>query len=173
MENLEMTVEATPSVQMHSNELDKIAEALCQAQSIMINVEKGSKSYSGKYADLGACLDAIRMPFSKHGLSISQQTSFDGKYVYLITMLMHKSGQYLKSVYPLKPIESKNANSAQQMGMAISYARRYCLSAMAGLAQADNDADSIARSDKYAKAAIRQQSVVDKVGGFNPENGQE
>ena len=153
---------------MHSKELDKIAEALCMAQSVMVNVEKGSKSYSGNYADLGACLDAIRMPFAKNGLSISQQTSFDGKRLCLVTMLLHKSGQFIKSIYPLSQIESKGANSAQQMGMAISYARRYCLSAIAGLAQADNDAASVARSDKYAQSAIRQQKVVDRVGGFNP-----
>lgn len=129
---------------MMSDQLNELAEALSKAQFAIQNVSKDKQAFGYKYADLASCLDAIKKPLADNFLSISQIFSYDeGRKPILITMLLHKSGQWLKSFFPIEPVAVKGSNDLQQLGAGISYVRRYALAAIIGLSQEDNDARKI------------------------------
>lgn len=125
---------------MHSNEIGKLAEALCKAQLEMGAAKKDSVNphFKSKYADLASVIDAIKEPFAKHGLSYSQSIRKTEMGIELVTILMHTTGQSLYSYIPL--IIGKQ--DMQGLGSSLTYARRYALSAIAGLPQEDDDGNS-------------------------------
>ena len=124
-----------------SLEIDKLAEALAKAQSEMEGAKKESTNpfFKSNYADLHAVIKSAFPYLSKHGLSISQGNEVIQGAICVTTTLMHKSGQWIRSKVKL-PFEKKNA---QGEGSAITYGRRYGLSAIVGIAQYDDDAQSI------------------------------
>ena len=129
-----------------SDNIDSLAEALSKVQAVIENVSKDRQGYSYKYADLASCLDAIRKPLTDNGFSISQIISQDeDKRPVLITLLIHKSGQWLKSTFPIESVVMKQGNPLQHLGAGITYTRRYALSAMVGLTQDDDDAQSLTK----------------------------
>lgn len=132
-----------------SDKIDALAAALSKAQSIIENVNKDKQAYGYKYADLASCLQAIKKPLADNGLSISQLVTQDkdNKQV-LVTLLIHESGQWLKSVFGIENVVMKQCNSLQQIGAGITYARRYALSAIIGLTQEDDDANSVPKFKK-------------------------
>ena len=97
--------------------------------------------FKSKYADLAAIFDAARKPLSANGLAITQ-TIGNGV---LHTRLLHTSGQWIASEHPL-PMSGR----PQEIGSALTYARRYSLSALIGIA-ADEDDDATA-AEKAHKA---------------------
>jgi hypothetical protein len=121
-----------------SAEIGKLAEALAKAQGVMQNAKKDSENpfFKSKYADLGCIIDAVRKPFADNGLSFSQlvEESNDDTAV-VTTLLLHTSGEWLSSKLKLKPTKT----DPQGIGSAITYARRYALSAIAGIASEDDD----------------------------------
>ena len=129
-----------------SGKLEKLATALAKAQSEIIGARKTSKNpfFKSDYADLFEVLEATRPILSKHGLSIVQTN--DGVHVlgstvflHVGTMLMHTSGQWIRSYVPL-PIDTPV--NAHKLGSAMTYGRRYGLSAMVGIAQMDDDGNA-------------------------------
>jgi hypothetical protein len=123
-----------------STTIGKIADALAAVQSEIesITAEKtgqlGHRTY--KYADLNAHLEQVRSILPKHGIAIVQRPlPSDGETVKLETLLLHKSDEWIGS-----EISIKSANTtAQAIGSAITYARRYSLAAMLGLSVDDDD----------------------------------
>jgi hypothetical protein len=137
-----------------------------KAQSTIENVPKDKQAYGYKYADLASCLDAIKKPLGNNGLSISQLVSQEGEKHVLITMLLHESGQWLKSMFSIENVVMKQCNSLQQLGAGITYARRYALSAMIGLTQEDDDAQGLGKDKhkeetKELKEQVTQQATQD------------
>jgi hypothetical protein len=132
-----------------SEKIDALAVALSKAQSFIENVSKDKQAYGYKYADLASCLQAIKKPLADNGLSISQLVTQDrdNKQV-LVTLLIHESGQWLKSVFGIENVVMKQCNSLQQIGAGITYARRYALSAIIGLTQEDDDGNSVPKFKK-------------------------
>lgn len=130
--------------------LNELAAALAKAQAKMTNPKKtrsvkvnikGGGSYTYRYAELAEVIDNARESLTANGLSVVQLTVCgDGRNT-LVTRLLHSSGQYLESTYPL-PVGA----AAQEMGSAITYARRYSLCAILGIA-ADDDDDGAAGND--------------------------
>lgn len=118
---------------MKSDTIGKLAEALAKAQGMMEFAKKDSLNphFKSKYADIAAVIEAIREPLSKNGLSYVQFEEDD----YLITMLMHISGEWISG--KMKLILSKQ--DMQGKGSAVTYARRFSLSSMVGIAQDDDD----------------------------------
>ena len=138
-----------------SGKLEKLATALAKAQSEIVGARKTSKNpfFKSDYADLFEVLEATRPILSKHGLSIVQTN--DGveiigstAFLHVGTMLMHTSGQWIRSFIPL-PIESPV--NCHKLGSAMTYGRRYGLSAMVGIAQMDDDGNAATEGSKTPK----------------------
>lgn len=123
-----------------SESIKELALALSLAQKAMGFATKEAKNsfFKSNYADLASCIEAARLPLSDNGLSISQMPDTTPEGPALVTILMHKSGEYLQATYPLKPIK----DDPQGWGSAITYARRYCFASIIGLASADDDGNA-------------------------------
>jgi predicted regulator of amino acid metabolism with ACT domain len=146
LEKNEEIMENTNNDALMSEKFESLAAALSKAQATIENVSKDKQAYGYKYADLASCLAAVKKPLADNGLSVSQIVSQDkeGKQV-LITLLIHESGQWLKSTFALENVVMKQCNSLQQLGAGITYARRYALSAIVGLTQEDDDGQSVSK----------------------------
>lgn len=125
-----------------SENLDKLGQALAKAQANMKGAAKNAVNpfFKSNYADLGSVIESSFPYLSKEGLSVIQgnDTDENGSF-YLTTMLLHSSGQWIKSKLKM-PVTKKDA---QGVGATITYARRFSLSAMVGIAQVDDDGESL------------------------------
>lgn len=123
-----------------SPEIGELFAALSLAQGVMHAASKSASNdyYKSKYADLESVMAVIREPFSSHGLSVTQVLRPTSKGTMLITVLGHKSGQWVRSECPIRP----EKNTIHAIGSAITYMRRYCLSAIAGVSTADDDGNA-------------------------------
>lgn len=131
-----------------SEQINELASALCKCQGEMSFAVKDSSNpaYKSKYASLSAVWEAIREPLSKHGLSVVQTIELiDGKTI-LVSVLMHNSGQWIKSMLPIKT----DKDTCQGWGSGITYSRRYALAALVGCVQDDDDGNE-AESSKNKK----------------------
>jgi ERF superfamily protein len=123
-----------------SEQISELAAALAAAQGMMENaiMNRTNPHFKTKYADLAAVLNAARKPLSANGLAIVQ-TIGDGV---LHTRLLHTSGQWIASEHPL-PMSGR----PQEIGSALTYARRYSLSALIGIAADEDDDANATRSN--------------------------
>jgi len=124
---------------MKSEQINEIAAALSKAQGAMQNavMDKINPHFRSRYATLASVLDSIRKPLSDNGLAVTQTIGIQNGGMVLTTMLMHTSGQWLSSEYPL-PI-----GKPQEMGSAQTYARRYSLAALVcNSSEEDDDANA-------------------------------
>ena len=126
-----------------SAEVDKIFAAVVALQSEINNPKKSKQGHGYMYAELAQIIELSREPLATNGLAVAQYcTAIDGQ-SYLVTQMIHSSGQWLRGYYPLEKAGMRAANDAQQMGAAMTYARRYNLAAILGVAQEDDDAASL------------------------------
>lgn len=132
-----------------SEQISELAAALAAAQGMMENaiMNRSNPHFKSKYADLAAIFDAARKPLSANGLAIVQTIGDN----ILHTRLLHTSGQWIASEHPL-PMSGR----PQEIGSALTYARRYSLSALIGIA-ADEDDDGNAISRKNGKQDTEEQ----------------
>lgn len=137
-----------------SNEINELASALSVAQGELRDPEKDTQGYNYKYADLPSTLQTIRPVFHKNGLSFTQLPSGgDDNFVHITTRLMHTSGQWMESTFSMSIETKKGMSFMQCVGSTLTYARRYALQAVAGIA-ADEDTDHHdVRPDKDTKPA--------------------
>lgn len=132
-------------MQTQSDDIQELVKSLIEVQDEIRDVEKASKGQVGQqvywYANLESVIEATRVPFARNGLVVSQLSGVhEGKMV-LITLLMHSSGQWLKSVMPVM----NERNTAQSLGSGLTYARRYSLAALAGVTQTDDDGEEASK----------------------------
>lgn len=131
---------------MQSEQINELAAALAKAQGAMSNAkfDKENPHFHSRYATLAAVYDAIRAPLSANGLSTSQTTEAreNGDFG-LVTTLMHASGQYRSSWYPL-PVSAR----PQEMGSALTYGRRYSLAAIVGISADEDDDGNAAQAQE-------------------------
>lgn len=146
--------------ELMSEKIDLLATALSKTQLAIENVSKDKQAYGYKYADLASCLQAVKKPLSDNGLSISQLVTLEENKQVLVTLLMHESGQWLKSVFCIENVVMKQCNSLQQIGAGLTYARRYALSAIVGLTQEDDDGSSV---PKFAKNENSNSSMGEEI----------
>jgi hypothetical protein len=122
-----------------SEQINELASALSKCQSEMLPAAKDSLNpfFKSKYSDLNAIWNACRGPLTRNGLAVVQtMEEIEGKFQ-LVTTLVHASGQWVKSFFPI--IVQKQ--DAQSYGSACSYARRYSLSSIVGVTTDDGDDD--------------------------------
>lgn len=121
--------------------LDKLAPALAKAQAVVGGAKKDSANphFKSKYADLASIWDACRSPLADNGLSVIQAPGpcVESR-MEMTTMLLHASGQFIRETLsiPLAKVD------AQGYGSATTYARRYALAAMVGVAPEDDDGNA-------------------------------
>lgn len=119
--------------------INELATALSKAQGEMQAAikDKINPFFKSSYADLGSVWDAARPVLSKYGLCVMQTTEIlsDRNQIVMVTTLAHTSGQWVKSYLPLNP----SKNDSQGVGAAITYLRRYSLSAIVGVVCDDDD----------------------------------
>ncbi len=130
---------------MHSESIGALAKALSEAQGEMTHASKDAENPAFKrgnkastYADLSNVIEAIRLPLSKHGLSYVQAMKPHETMAVVETTLMHASGEWISSEVAL-PVAAKTPHG---YGSAFTYARRYSLAAIVGIAQADDDGNA-------------------------------
>src|SRR5690348_9568300 len=129
----------------HSEKTDALSEALSKAQSVMAGAKKDAANpfFKSKYADLASCWLACTDALTGNGLSVVQgNTPHDGG-VQVQTRLMHKSGQWIEDDGLFVPATKSDA---QGFGSALTYARRYSLCAMVGIAPEDDDGNAAAKT---------------------------
>lgn len=125
---------------MQSEQINELAAALSKAQASITGALKDSANpfFKSKYADLASCWDACRKQLTDNGLSVIQTTDIVSDTVVVRTTLAHSSGQWVSGILPVKTKDE----SPQAQGSGITYARRYALAAIVGLAQIDDDAEA-------------------------------
>ena len=122
-----------------SDTIGKLAGALAKAQSQMTMVEGKSTNpfFNSKYASLAAVLEVAMPALNANEVALVQGNRWDSSNngFYITSMLMHSSGEWIKSEIRM-PLAKKDAHG---VGAATTYGRRYLLSSMVGVAQADDD----------------------------------
>lgn len=120
-----------------SETIKELAAALAKAKTSFKPVKKTASNpyFKSKYAPLENIIDATDKALSDNGLSISQFPVDDGEKVGVETMLMHSSGEFISHTLMLEPTKA----DPQGAGSAITYARRYSLGAVLGVASEDDD----------------------------------
>jgi len=119
-----------------------LAAALAKAQGQMKGAIKDSANpfFKSKYADLASVVEAIRAAFSANGLSYIQTVEPSEKdEVRVETTLLHSSGEWISCGVLSLPVSKVDA---QGYGSALTYARRYSLSAAVGVAPEDDDGNA-------------------------------
>jgi hypothetical protein len=118
-----------------------ITKALVKVQEKIQNPTTTAKNpfFKSKYAPLDEILAMVRPILAENGLVVLQEASGDGSFATISTILMHDSGEYLKTAaLTLKPVKT----DPQGIGSAITYGRRYALLSILGLAgEPDDDAN--------------------------------
>lgn len=153
------------SNKLMSDNINELATALAKAQGEMPTAKKNSKNpfFKSMYADFESITEAITPSFSKYGLSYSQEIDEEENgNNYLITFILHSSGQWLKSRARIKP----QKEDIQSFSSYITYLKRICLSASTGVAtgEADDDGEAaIVRNEPSRTVNHYQQPLVEKI----------
>src|SRR5437763_3315881 len=164
-----------PSMHRSSESVAALASALAKAQAELVNPEKsltatirsgrpGEGERSFRYAPLASGLDIVRKTLGQHEIATVQTTAIDKEtgVISLSTMLAHASGEWIASDWPVCAV-AETANP-QRMGAALTYARRYALFTLVGIAGED-DLDAPDLCD-----GSLSPPVVDR--SFKPKDGQ-
>jgi len=158
-----------------------LASALAKAQAELVNPEKsltatiragrpGDRERSFRYAPLSSGLDIVRKTLGQHEIATLQTTAIDqaAGMVNLTTTLAHASGEWIASDWPVCPI-AETANP-QRMGAALTYARRYALFTLVGIAGED-DLDAPDLCDGPLSAAERPMDDQSRMPTRTPGDG--
>src|SRR5712672_4455804 len=148
--------ERSLAMQRSSNKIGTLAAALAKAQSEITNPEKsltatiesplpreGKRTF--RYASLSVGLDIVRKCLGQHEIATVQSTAIDREIglIKLTTTLVHASGEWVSSDWPVCPATETAA--PHRMGAALTYARRYALFTLVGIAGEDDlDAPDLA-----------------------------
>src|SRR5450432_918089 len=147
-----------------SESVAAIATALAKAQTELSNPEKAmvgtvynnrSDSQSFRYASLSSGLDIVRKTLGGQQIAIAQTTDIDraNGMVNLTTVLLHTSGEWISSDWPV--CQLSETSTPRRMGAALTYARRYALFTMVGIAGEDDlDAPPDVTNDQPGQSTV-------------------
>jgi ERF superfamily protein len=173
-------------MQRSSDSVAALAAALAKAQAQLVNPEKsltgiirigrpgeqgGERSF--RYAPLSSGLDIVRKTLGQHEIATVQTTAIDQPtgMVNLTTTLAHASGEWIASDWPVCPI-AETANP-QRMGTALTYARRYALFTLVGIAGEDDlDAHDLCEWPSAASLSTLSDRP-DAIRTHGPGNGRD
>ncbi|MFZ2066993.1 MAG: ERF family protein [Xanthobacteraceae bacterium] len=136
-------------MQWSSKSIARLAGALAKAQAELVNPEKsltatiypegtGKQGRSFNYASLASGLEIVRKTLSQHAIAAVQTTAIDEptQIVKLTTVLAHSSGEWIASDWPVCTVAE--TSTPRRMGAALTYARRYALFTLVGIAGEDD-----------------------------------
>lgn len=139
------------------------ARAFVAAQSKVEAVLKGAENAAfkvgqrvSKYADLAACVEAVKPALNAAGIGVLQFPSFDGERVGVTTTLLHESGASVSATLHMRPTKA----DPQGIGSAITYARRYALLAIVGAAPEDDDGNAASAQGDGGKRFTGEPSAA-------------
>ena len=135
---------------MKSESITNLVGALTKFQGKMTAVKKDATNpfYKSRYATLDTIWETIRKPLSDNGLSVAQTMNLIEGNSVLETTLYHTSGEWISGTQLVNPVK----NDPQGLGSAITYARRYSLSAILGLVSDDDDDANTATKPEPVKS---------------------
>jgi hypothetical protein len=148
-----------------SPELHELGAALAAAQLEIRDAKKSSVNphFKSKYADLSEIVGVVRPVLAKHGIAVIQGASAAGNAVTVTTRLLHKSGQWIEM--PLTMV-AKDAGP-QAIGSCITYARRYGVAAICGIASDEDDDGNAAVQVAPAARPVAVPPPTSKPDGYD------
>lgn len=143
-----------------SDSIKELSAALVLAQTTLEGVakDKNNPFFKSKYADLSSVVGALKAPLTENGLGYTQVLHDAESAAKVETVILHKSGEWLSCGVISVPVSK---HDAQGYGSALTYARRYSLSAAFGVAPEDDDGNAAAKAapnpvaDAVAKANVK------------------
>ena len=171
-------------MQRSSETIGAIAAALARAQAEIANPEKSltatirspfprEEDRTFRYASLSSGLDIVRKSLGRQEIATVQTTAIDTEagLIRLTTVLAHSSGEWVSSDWPVCPVAETAA--PHRMGAALTYARRYALFTLVGIAGEDDlDAPDLGASiDTGAGPASKANAGRSTPPGGRPANG--
>lgn len=162
---------------LQSDDISELAAALAKAQSALEQPQKNKTArikmkaggeYSYKYADLPAVIESLKKALSENGLSYTQPTTIhDDSRLVLRTVLMHSSGQWIASEWPLKVGSDPKETAAM-----LTYGRRYTLTSLCGISAEETDDDAERRNsgkDEPVIGALSKVKLQQKMRDFDTD----
>jgi hypothetical protein len=172
------------AVQRSSETIGTIAAALAKAQAELVNPEKslvgtirsdapGATARSFRYAPLSSGLEIVRKTLSQHEIATVQTTSIDetAGLVRLSTVLAHASEEWIASDWPVCAISETAA--PHRMGAALTYARRYALFTLVGIAGEDDLPDLTTPTAPTSKIDKPAENKIDDLNGGRAHSAQQ
>lgn len=143
-----------------SENINELAKALSQAQGKIENATKDTSNpfFNSKYADLAGVINVAKAALSENNLSVVQVSKFEDERWILVTRLTHSSGQWIEGYHPIL----SDKQNAQGFGSGMTYARRYALAAILGIAQEDDDGNGATDPNKKETKKLDQKKVEPK-----------
>ena len=149
-----------------SDTIGELAGALSAAQGVLTGAKSDSKNphLRVSYASLTACWDACRAPLAANGLAVVQGLTVGDGSLTCTTRLCHASGEWLEASLTLPVQSSKGLTIVQSTGSVATYARRYGLCAIVGIAPYGEDSDAHAAPASRPKPTPKPKP---KAGGHH------
>lgn len=149
-----------------SETIGQLAKALAAAQIELTNpvLNKVNPHFRSKYADLANVLNSVRPILGKHNIAVMQITETLDSAILLHTRLIHTSGEWISSTYPVSHI-----GKHQEMGAALTYAKRQALSAMVAVAGEDDDDGNEATQQTLKPSAFTKPAKKANANEYDPE----
>lgn len=143
-----------------SNEVGQIFAAQIAMQSELQDIGKDSKGYGYNYTSFESLTRYLRPLLTKHGLGFIQTSTNYGERIGVSTRLIHTSGEWVEDTFTVPLVGLAKMNDYQVAGSAITYLKRYGLSAIVGIAS-DEDADAHGEQTKAQKAPAPAKATDD------------
>lgn len=154
-----------------SETIEKIGAAMAKVQKTIANPPKNkiNPHFNSAYTDLSEGLETIRNALAAQEIAIIQGTEMIEGYIFLNTRLLHSSGQWIESVYPVGAVGDR----PQALGSGMTYARRYSIFGMVGVAgEDDDDGNAAEQSAKDQPQKGRPRTPRPATPGFTPEESE-
>ena len=133
-----------------SESIKQLIPALIKVQASMKEAKRETLNtfYNSKYADLASVWECCRKPLTDNGFSVAQPTFFKDGHMFVETILLHASGEWISGEYLI----ATEKLGPQALGSSMTYSRRYSLAALVGVVTEDDDAQGATTT---VRAAIR------------------
>ncbi len=144
-----------------SDSITAIMPAFIKAQGSFDKALKKATNphFKSKYVALDGVIDAVAPALRAEGIAIMQMTDVEDGRIVLVSRLIHESGEWLGSRYPVHPVKS----DPQGEGSALTYARRYALMALVGIAPEDDDGNAAVKAVEKPITASQAASLRDLI----------